>query len=132
MNRLTIFYDGICIICSREINHYLTIDKGKSLDVIDISDPMFKPELYNIKFKDFKKELHTIDEKGRIYTGVDSFIQIWSRIPRYELAAKFSQLKLVRPILILFYKFFANYIRPISPKNDCISGQCFNQGIKNE
>lgn len=36
---LNVFYDGSCIVCAAEIEHYLKKDHGEKLVAIDISMP---------------------------------------------------------------------------------------------
>jgi predicted DCC family thiol-disulfide oxidoreductase YuxK len=39
--RLTLFYDGLCPLCSREIAHYRRRMPEGAADFIDITDPTF-------------------------------------------------------------------------------------------
>lgn len=124
MDKLTIFYDGGCIACDTEINHYKKIDQRGLLEIIDITSPEFTAEDYKLDSKLVNESMHTIDSNGNIYKGVDSFIQIWSRIPRYRFLKRVAQINTLRPLFDLGYKGFARYIRPRLPKKSCNNGMC--------
>ena len=70
---LKVFYDGSCIVCATEIEHYLRKDHGEKLVAIDIISPDFDPVPYQISLTDFMHQLHAIDQDGQVFTGDDSF-----------------------------------------------------------
>jgi predicted DCC family thiol-disulfide oxidoreductase YuxK len=43
---IRIFYDGACVVCATEIEHYRRQDRDGKLNVIDISDSKFQAEEY--------------------------------------------------------------------------------------
>jgi predicted DCC family thiol-disulfide oxidoreductase YuxK len=78
---LTVFYDGGCPVCSREMNHYRRMADGSKLDFVDISDPQFTADRYGKSLDEFMKEMHALDASGRYYRGVDAFRAIWKGLP---------------------------------------------------
>lgn len=116
MNKLTVFYDGSCIACDTEINHYKKIDRLGLLEIVDITSPTFSVEEYKLDSKLVNESMHTVDANGNVYRGVDSFIQIWARIPSYHFFKSVAQIKPLRPFFDLCYKGFARHIRPRLPK----------------
>jgi predicted DCC family thiol-disulfide oxidoreductase YuxK len=78
---LTVFYDGSCVVCATEIEHYLKKDHGVKLMAIDISRPVFDPAPFQISLADFMHQLHAIDQDGQVFKGVDSFWAIWQAFP---------------------------------------------------
>ena len=64
--------------------------------------------------------MHAIDDKGNIYTGVDSFREIWRRLPYYNKLVPLSEVDILKPAYNLGYSIFAKYIRPNLPKKNAI------------
>lgn len=122
--KLTVLYDGKCPLCYKEIVHYKKIDRDDLLICIDITHKDFDHKKYNLDLDEINLKLHAIDESGRVFTGVDTFIEIWQRVPKFNLFIKVANNPVLRPIFDLFYIVFARYIRPNLPKRKCDSGSC--------
>jgi len=125
---LRVFYDGACVVCAGEIEHYRRRDQAGRLVPVDISAADFDPRPYGIPLPAFMFELHAIDQRGTIYRGVDAFWAIWQAFPSAPLFCVLSRLvtlPVVRPLARLAYRGFAR-IRPYLPKrrSACTSGQC--------
>jgi predicted DCC family thiol-disulfide oxidoreductase YuxK len=125
---ISVFYDGACIVCATEVEHYRRRDRAGRLVVVDISAADFKPEQYNIPLADFMREMHVIDQQGRVYRGVEAFWAIWQAFPAstlYGLMGALITLPLVNPLARLCYRGFAR-IRRYLPKRhrECDSGVC--------
>ncbi len=124
---LTVFYDGACIVCATEIEHYLKKDHGGKLLAVDISSHDFDPAPYKISMTDFMQQLHAIDQDGQVFKGIDSFWAIWQAFPPstiYGVMGRIIQSPLVNRLARIGYWMFAR-IRPYLPKrNQCDSGTC--------
>lgn len=124
---IQIFYDGSCIVCSTEIEHYLRQDHGGRLVAVNISSPDFNPEPYQIPHEKFMYELHVIDRTGIAYKGVEAFWAIWQAFPPstiYGFMGAVVTAPLLNLLARLLYKGFA-HIRPYLPKrHDCSTGTC--------
>ncbi len=124
---LRVFYDGSCIVCATEIEHYLKKDHDDKLVAVDISSPDFNPAPYQISLVDFMHQLHAIDQDGLVFKGVDSFCAIWQAFPSstiYGLMGRIIQLPAVNRLARIGYWLFAR-VRPYLPKrNQCDSGTC--------
>jgi predicted DCC family thiol-disulfide oxidoreductase YuxK len=128
MGVLSVYFDGACILCSREIEHYRKVDRAGALRLVDISDPQFRAETEGLDPVRVQKVMHVRREDGSFVTGVEAFREIWARIPRYRWAAGLSRLPGVRQGLDLGYFCFAT-VRPWLPKRKrdsaaCESGVC--------
>lgn len=124
---LRVFYDGSCIVCATEIEHYLKKDRDEKLVAIDISSPDFNPAPYQTSLADFMHQLHAIDQDGLVFRGVDSFWAIWQAFPSstiYGLMGRIIQLQVVNRLARIGYWLFAR-VRPYLPKrHQCDSGTC--------
>lgn len=84
---ITVFFDGACPLCRREIAHYRRRDLAGRLTFLDIAeDPGPLSEL-GISQADALAALHVRDQDGRIFAGVAGFLAIWDALPRWRLLA---------------------------------------------
>jgi len=112
---VTIYFDGACPLCSREIAHYRKKDTAGRLRYVDIASPSFDAAAHGLDAKRVQKLMHVQLPDGKFATGVDAFIAIWNVLPGYEVMGKVAKLPLVKPLLHLAYRAFAA-VRPHLPK----------------
>ena len=119
-SKLSVFYDGLCPLCSREIDHYRKQVGSDQFNFLDITDEQFKPETLGLDPVQIHKVMHVQNKSGEIKTGVDAFIEIWKVLPRYQILSRIAQKNYIRPFLNLGYSVFAK-IRPYLPRKsrDC-------------
>jgi predicted DCC family thiol-disulfide oxidoreductase YuxK len=124
MEKLTIFYDGSCHLCFREVSHYFRKDNKKLLVGIDISSSDFSADEYGLENSEVNLHMHALDESAKVYIGIDCFAEIWKRLPVYNQLAPALESQALRPLLSFGYNTFAKHIRPRLPKRKCDSGTC--------
>jgi predicted DCC family thiol-disulfide oxidoreductase YuxK len=118
---LTVYYDGLCKVCSKEINHYKNQVGADKIEFIDICSEKFDASKESLDPVAIHKVMHARKKDGTVVTRVQAFIEIWKVLPKFNWLAKFA----TRP-LILFglergYTCFAA-IRPFLPRKaneDC-------------
>ena len=124
---LKVFYDGSCIVCAAEVEHYLRKNLDDKLMAIDISHPDFDPVPYQISLADFMHQLHAIDQDEHVFKGVDSFWAIWQAFPKstvYGIMGRIIRLPVVNRLARMGYWLFAT-VRPFLPKRyQCENGAC--------
>jgi predicted DCC family thiol-disulfide oxidoreductase YuxK len=125
---LRVYYDGSCIICATEIEHYRRMDHAGHLILVDISARDFDPASLGITQEEFMYQMHVIDQSGKVYRNIDAFWAIWQACPAstlHGLLGTLINLPLVNPVARLCYKGFAR-IRKYLPKRDnaCATGSC--------
>lgn len=108
---LRVFYDGNCVVCSREAHFYLA--RSNELVLVDISHPGFDAVAYGKTLDQFMAELHVLDNCGEWHVGVMAFQAIWAVVPGhvYGQLAGLVEWPVVRPMAELGYKVFARYRR---------------------
>jgi predicted DCC family thiol-disulfide oxidoreductase YuxK len=77
---LTIFFDGACAVCSREMAHYRGV-ADQRVRFVDIAAPDFSAEDFGKTCADFQRELHARDADGNFFTGVEAFRRLWVALP---------------------------------------------------
>lgn len=112
---LTVYFDGLCHLCSREIDHYRKQEGAERIRFLDITAPGFDATKEGVDPFEVHRVLHTRSSSGEVSTGVDSFIEIWSVLPKYKWAARLARRGFVRSFLNVGYVLFAK-IRPLLPR----------------
>lgn len=115
-----IYFDGLCMACSLEINHYRKLKGSENFEFIDITESNFSAEHHGLDPFKVHKVMHVKDSSGRLFEGIDAFVAIWDQIPRYQFLSRLAKKSFFRGALELGYKGFVR-IRPFLPrkKMDC-------------
>lgn len=106
---ITIFYDGKCGLCSKEINHYRKIAPDGIFDWQDINMSSQSLTIVGVNLTEGLKLLHAMDDDERLYVGVDAFVLIWKQLPRWKILSFLVSVPLIRQIVNFIYKAFANW-----------------------
>ena len=106
---ITVFYDGKCGLCRREIGYYKRIAPKNTFDWVDITVDRTAVKKLGISYADSLKLFHVQDQKGQLHVGVDGFILIWQQIPGWRLLAKAFEMPFVRPVANKAYDLFAEW-----------------------
>ena len=105
---ITVFYDGKCGMCRKEISHYKTIAQKNIFIWCDITkNPDILYKKFNITISQGLSLLHVSDEKGQIFIAEEAFIKIWENLPYYKILAFFVKMKGIKSIASYCYRSFA-------------------------
>jgi len=104
---LTVFYDGACPVCSREVGLYRKLDKNCAVRWHDVSADAGDLELDGVTQADALARLHARLSDGRLVTGVQAFIAVWERIPGFRRLAPIARWAPVRWALERGYDWYA-------------------------
>jgi predicted DCC family thiol-disulfide oxidoreductase YuxK len=113
--QLTVYFDGLCPLCSREIKFYRSKASSTKIDWQDITEPGFDPGSHGLDAVKIHQSFHVKTMDGKVIAGVEAFIQIWKTMPEFSSWAKASALPGVLPILRISYALFAK-LRPHLPR----------------
>ncbi len=113
--KVTVYYDGLCVLCSREIDHYRKSRGADLINFVDICAPGFEPASHGVDPKAVHRVMHVKRTDGTLATEVDAFITIWDTLPGYWLLAKIARFGVVRFFLNIGYQMFVR-IRPYLPR----------------
>ncbi|NVK41810.1 MAG: DUF393 domain-containing protein [Oceanospirillaceae bacterium] len=108
MPKPTVFYDGRCPLCRREIDHYRRLDYACAIEWHDVHRQDAALEAVGITLDDAMRRLHVQDASGRINTGARAFVVIWRTLPRYRwLAALIERCHLTQSLEWFYTRFAA-------------------------
>ena len=128
----TIYFDGLCRLCSAEINHYRKLEGSDAFEYVDITAAGFEPKDHGLDPYKVHKVMHVRDASGVLHEGVDAFRAIWKELPRYRFLWMAADQPLVRPILEMGYRAFV-LARPYLPRRkalDCSASPYCETGVK--
>lgn len=104
-DKLTVYYDGSCPLCSVEIKHYASQKGSNGIAFVDVSVPEANvgPGLTS---HEAIKRFHVRLPNGRLVSGARAFALIWEQLPRWHWAARLARVPGVIQVLEYAYKIF--------------------------
>lgn len=106
---ITVFYDGKCGLCAKEIGYYRRVAPNGIFDFQDITQSSEELAKAGVSLSEGLKILHVQDEAGIIHKGVDAFILIWAQLQFWKILAALVSLPLVKPVAYFLYTRFAEW-----------------------
>lgn len=116
--QVQVYYDGLCHLCSREIEHYKKMSGSHRIRFVDITSSRFDAAAEGLDPQAIHRSLHARDADGRVWTGVDAFLVIWSELDLLRRIVPVASAWPVKRILEAGYVVFAK-IRPALPRKSC-------------
>ena len=108
---LTVYYDGACPLCRREIAFYERRERAGAIEWIDINRAPHAPAACGIAPTDALRRLHAVDASGRVFTGARAFTAIWRRVPGFRLLGRLAARQPLIALAEAGYRLFLR-IRP--------------------
>lgn len=105
-DQLTVYHDGTCPLCQREIALMRRLDRRGAIDFVDVADPA-NTGVCPLDPADLLARFHA-DEDGKLLSGAAAFAAMWRAIPLLRplgLAAKLP------PILWLLERAYRGFLR---------------------
>ena len=107
--RATVFFDGGCPLCSREIAHYRRLDRDDRLHWVDITRQPNVLAQHGLELEAAMNRFHVLDAEDRWQTGAWAFAEIWYQIPRYRWLSRLLRRTRVLPLMDRLYSLFAGW-----------------------
>jgi predicted DCC family thiol-disulfide oxidoreductase YuxK len=104
---LTVYYDGQCPLCVREISFYRRLDRRGAIRWHDVSRDAGDLACDAISQKAALERIHARRPDGRIVTGAAAFVEMWQRLPGFALAAPVARTRPALAVLERGYAWFA-------------------------
>ena len=84
---LTVYYDGQCPLCTREIAFYQRLDRKGAIRWHDVSQDIGDLACEAITQKQALDRIHAREADGSIVTGAEAFVAMWRRLPGFNAVA---------------------------------------------
>lgn len=127
---LTVWYDGACPLCSREMAFMKRLDRKRRLQFCDFSDPDYDVAASGIPLSELGAVIHAQWEDGTVIRGVEVFRAIWQAVGLGFLT-RMSRLPLIDPLVVQAYAWFARNRLWLTGRTVCTGGQCLNKSAAN-
>jgi predicted DCC family thiol-disulfide oxidoreductase YuxK len=118
-----VYYDGLCQLCSREVNILRRWAPPGKLAFVDIADASFDAAAHGVDAQAVHRHMHVRDEAGRLRIGLDALIAMWRPVPWFRHLATIFSWPGFYQAGKLGYAVFA-WVRPKLPRRRCVSGTC--------
>lgn len=102
---LTLYYDGACPLCAREIALLRRRAAAEQLQLVDISSGTFDATALGLSHQAMQERLHARFADGQWVTGLDATLWSWRAAGLGRWAAPLTWRPL-RPLLELGYRLF--------------------------
>ena len=102
----TVFYDGACPVCAREVAQYRRLRGAEALRFVDASRcdaAAFGPDLTR---EAALARMQVREADGRLVSGAAAFAAIWRRLPAFAWAAPVLEHRFVAPAAEAGYRGF--------------------------
>ena len=76
-----VYFNNSCSVCRMEINHYKKFNE--KLGWIDVTNNKEAQKETAKSAAELIRRLH-VEQDGKIYQGIDAFLIVWSRLPKYR------------------------------------------------
>jgi len=82
LHRLTVYFDGSCPMCRREIAIYRRLPQADALDWVDVSAGAELGD--SLSCAQAMARFHVRDQQGRLFSGAAAFSQMWRLFPGWR------------------------------------------------
>jgi len=106
MQVITVFYDGACPVCIKEMHQYQRFAKSGEVTWFDITGQEEWLLARHIDPEAALLELHVLTANGKLVKGVDAFILLWQRAPLLRPIAWIVSLPLIKGFIKNTYGWF--------------------------
>ena len=83
MSNLTVFFDGSCPLCQREIGFYRSRKGAEAITWVDVSAPA-SPLHGDLSCEAAMRRFHIRDRDGNLLDGAAAFAALWRAMPGFR------------------------------------------------
>lgn len=111
MTKVTVWFDGSCPVCRREVSLLRRLDRDTAIDFIDVGSgdgacPIDRADLLN--------RFHAREMGGPMLSGAAAFAAMWRALPLLRPLGLMARSPLVLTVLERLYRLFLR-LRPSTP-----------------
>ncbi|MEL6661836.1 MAG: DUF393 domain-containing protein [Pseudomonadota bacterium] len=104
--KVTVWYDGACPLCLREISLMRKLDRRGAIDFVDVSEGA--PQSCPIDRAELLARFHAQEAGKPIVSGAAAFAAMWRAIP---VLAPFGHLARIPPVLWLLERAYRGFLK---------------------
>ena len=103
---LTVFFDGSCPLCRKEIGFYRRKRGADRIDWVDVSAVARGDVATGLSCDQAMRRFHVMTPAGRLIDGGHAFAVLWAALPGFRWVGKVMGLPGLRHVLNLAYDAF--------------------------
>lgn len=107
----TVFYDGDCPICTREMAQYRRVEGGDRVAFVDVATCPLAALPAGVSRDTALARMHVQTADGQMVSGAAAFVALWRTLPGFAWAARIAGLPVVLPVLEVGYRGFVRLRR---------------------
>ena len=108
---LTVYFDGSCPLCRREIDWYRRRPGSDDITWIDVSHEASAAGLPDIDRETALARFHVRLPDGSLVAGAPAFAELWRRLPGFRMLGGIARVPVIEPLLERLYRGFLR-LRP--------------------
>lgn len=85
--RLTLFYDGACPLCQREVAFYARLDRKGRIAWHDVSRDSRGMVAEGLPRREALRRIYVRCPDGRLLSGARAFVEVWRLLPGFRWLA---------------------------------------------
>lgn len=105
-DRLTVYYDGGCPICSREIGFYRARPGAECFDWVDVAGDGLEVLGLGLSRNAALARMHVRRADGTLLTGAAAFAEMWRHMPGFRLLGSVLSLPPLLAVAEMGYRVF--------------------------
>jgi predicted DCC family thiol-disulfide oxidoreductase YuxK len=74
--KIAALIDGGCEMCQAGARAIKKFDTENTVEILDLTEPLDRARFPDLKLEDLTRELHVVDERGRIFRGARAINEI--------------------------------------------------------
>ena len=102
----TVFYDGACPLCRKEIGFYQRQKGAEQVHWQDVSESDGGDVAPGLSCQAALAKFHVMTADGRLLQGGEAFAALWTRLPRFRWLGRIGMTPPFRWLLNLGYSLF--------------------------
>jgi predicted DCC family thiol-disulfide oxidoreductase YuxK len=103
LSRCTVYFDGMCPVCSREIATYRQLRGGDAINWVDASRCDATQLSAGLDRAYALQRLHVKSADGTLLSGAAAFVEIWRHLPAFAWIARFCANRYALAVLDFAY-----------------------------
>lgn len=106
--KLTVFYDGACPLCEREMGFYRKQRGADEVCWIDVSHSSKDKICRGVSKEQVLTRFHVMRSDGTLVSGGQAFAELWAALPGFRLLGNFFQ---TRPLVWILNRAYNIFLR---------------------
>jgi predicted DCC family thiol-disulfide oxidoreductase YuxK len=103
--KIIVYYDGTCRLCSGIVEKLEQSSQSEKFESVDAAHDELPT---SISKKAAMRDVHVVDERGRVYAGADAVLHIIDEYPRWRWVSSIVKLPGMRQLAALGYRVVAD------------------------